>query len=321
MQTNIAIVANVAINKHAMMTKGQGRPIHLVSQSKKVRIWHRKFGHASNARIISASKLLAGMGEFGTTYDQAEIYSDSEASKPEDVDAEPESHNTLRASRITDSGSDFGEICEPCVESKQTRIVRRQKLMTPSEDKLEEVHLDLLGPHDPSSLTDSTYASILMCEKTRKSWVLYLRSEDEFVDAFQIWLPRVENESKCTLKTLCPDGGGEFISIKLRVFCEKREIALKYGASYMHEENSLAERGWRTIVTMKDSLLLDSGLPLDFWAKAMDTANYLRNRLPTKSQKGGFIPNKAWTKKQQDVSHLRVFGSLASVEISKEKLS
>ncbi len=87
----------------------------------------------------------------------------------------------------------------------------------------------------------------------------------------------------------------------------------------MHEENGLAERRWRIIVTMKDSLLLDSGLPLNFWAEAMDTANYLQNRLSTKSQKRKLIPNEAWTKKQQDVSHLRMFRSLASVEIPKEK--
>lgn len=47
----------------------------------------------------------------------------------------------------------------------------------------------------------------------------------------------------------------------------------------MHEENELAERGWRTIVTMKDAMLIDGGLPNDFWAKAIETANYLRNRL------------------------------------------
>ncbi len=44
---------------------------------------------------------------------------------------------------------------------------------------------------------------------------------------------------------------------------------------------------------MKDSLLLNSGLPLDFWVEAMDTANYLQNRLPTKSQRGEFIPEEA----------------------------
>lgn len=87
----------------------------------------------------------------------------------------------------------------------------------------------------------------------------------------------------------------------------------------MHEENRVAERSWRTIVTMKDSLLVNSGLPLEFWVEAMDTANYLQNCLLTKSQKGELIPEKSWTGEKQDVSHLKVFGSVVSIVIPKEK--
>ena len=96
------------------------------------------------------------------------------------------------------------------------------------------------------------------------------------------------------MKTLRADSGGEFISIKLWQFCKKRGIAIKYAAPYVHKENNIAKRGWRTIVTMKDSLLIDSGLPNYFWAKAMETANYLRNRLPTKTKAHGeIIPKEA----------------------------
>lgn len=147
--------------------------------------------------------------------------------------------------------------------------------MTPTTNKLEEVHADLWGPHDPPSQSGSAYAAILMCEYTRKTWTLYHRGKDNFVDAFQVWLPRVEVESGCPMKVLRADGGGEFISVKLRLFCEKQGIAIKYAAPYVHEENGLAERGWRTIVTMKDSMLIDSGLPNGFWAEAIETANYL----------------------------------------------
>lgn len=121
------------------------------------------------------------------------------------------------------------------------------------------------------------------------------------------------------MKALRADGGGEFISTKLKDFCDKRGIAIKYAAPYMHEENGVAERGWRTIVTMKDSFLIDSGLPLEFWVEAMDTANYLQNRLPTKSQRGELIPEEDWTGEKQDVSHVKVFGSVVSVVIPKEK--
>ncbi len=146
---------------------------------------------------------------------------------------------------------------------------------TPTTEKLEEVHAELWCPHDPPSRSGNTYAGILMCEKTRKTWTLYLRSTDEFVDAFQAWLPRVETESGCKMKALCADGGEEFISTKLKEFCDNRGINIKYATPYLHEENSLAERGWRTLATMKDSLLIDSSLPNDFWAKAMETSNYL----------------------------------------------
>lgn len=161
-----------------------------------------------------------------------------------------------------------------------------------------------------------------MCEKTRKTWTLYLRSKDEFVDAFQAWLPRVEAESSYKMKALRADGGGEFISNKLKEFCEGRGINIKYATPYLHEENGLAERGWKTLATMKDSLLIDSDLPNDFWAEAMETANYLRNRLPTKSRSHGeLVPEDEWTNRKQNLSHVRIFGSLVLVDIPNEKRS
>lgn len=72
---------------------------------------------------------------------------------------------------------------------------------------------------------------------------------------------------------------------------------------------------------MKDSLLLDSGLPLDFWAEAIDIASYLQNKLPTKSLRGELISEEVWTEKRQNISHLRVFGYVVSVEIPKKKAS
>ena len=90
----------------------------------------------------------------------------------------------------------------------------------------------------------------------------------------------------------------------------------------MHEENGFAERGWRTNMTMKDSMLIDNGLPNGFWAEAMETANYLQNRLPTRSQNHGeIIPKEAWTDKRQNFQHVRIFRSLAMSNIPDEKRS
>lgn len=147
-----------------------------------------------------------------------------------------------------------------------------------------------------------------------------MQGKVNFVDAFQAWLPRVEAESNCSMKILRADGGGEFISIKLRSFCEKRGIAERYAASYVQEENGLAERGWQTILTMKDLILIDSGLPNGFWAEAMETTNYLRNRLLTRSKNHAkMVPKESWTGQRQDLRHVRIFGSLAFSNIPEKK--
>lgn len=122
------------------MIIGRRRLTHLISRNKKLQIWHRRFGHVNNARIIQASKLLTEMGELGTTYNSVEIYNNSKASKPENVNPELESNvetnvksntksniplrNTLQVSRITDFGSDFNEICKPCIGNNQTHVIR-----------------------------------------------------------------------------------------------------------------------------------------------------------------------------------------------------
>lgn len=299
----MATIKTVSILPKAMAIHGRGRPTHLVSQNKRIRLWHRRLAHISNARFVRAPKLIDGIQlgyDDNEEYDPAEVLinsDDSDASDASDSEESPTMPSVMEATptsvvcqtKIEDPDI-LDKLCTPCVGSKATRIVRRNKSMTATSNKLEEMHADhLWGPYDPPSQSRSTYAAILMCEHTRKTWNLYLQGKDDFVDAFQAWLPWVEAESNCSMKVLRADGGGEFISAKLKSFCEKRGIVIGYAAPYVHEENELAERGWRTIVMIKDSMLIDSGLPNGFWAEAMETANYFRNRLPTKSKNHGEI--------------------------------
>ena len=70
-------------NQLAMITRvlAVEDPTHLVSRSKKVRVWHRTIWSREQCnRIIRASKLVTGTGYFGSTYNPAEIYSGSKAS-------------------------------------------------------------------------------------------------------------------------------------------------------------------------------------------------------------------------------------------------
>lgn len=83
MQTNI------------IMTIRQKKPINLVSYNKKIQIWHKKFKHRSNARIIRALKILIIINKFDTIYNLAKIYNNFKVSKIDNVNAKLESNITI----------------------------------------------------------------------------------------------------------------------------------------------------------------------------------------------------------------------------------
>lgn len=59
---------------------------------------------------------------------------------------------------------------------------------------------------------------------------------------------------------------------------------------------------------MTRCLLIQSSLPPSFWGEAINAANHIRNRCPSRSL-GGKTPFEKWTGKVPDVSHLQEFGS------------
>lgn len=59
-------------------------------------------------------------------------------------------------------------------------------------------------------------------------------------------------------------------------------------------------------------MIIQSGLPPSFWAEAILSANYIRNRCITKSLDSG-TPFKKWTGRHPNVAYLRTFGCKAFI--------
>ena len=70
---------------------------------------------------------------------------------------------------------------------------------------------------------------------------------------------------------------------------------------------------------MKDSIFIDSGLPVNFWAEAMDTANYLYNCPPIKQDSLTIILKETWTNVRQNLEYMRIFRSKISTFIPTQK--
>lgn len=111
-----------------------------------------------------------------------------------------------------------------------------------------------------------------------------MQGKDNFIDVFQSWLSQTEAKRRYLMIILRTDDGKKFICHKFQAFREKKGILIKYVTLYMHEENRLAKQGWCTIVTRKDLMLINNGLPNGFWIKVIEIINYLQNKLPIRSR-------------------------------------
>ena len=86
----------------------------------------------------------------------------------------------------------------------------------------------------------------------------------------------------------------------------------------MPKLNGLAERMNRTVMERVRSMLAHAKLPKTFWAEALMTAAYVINRSPSVPLDND-IPQRVWCGKDVSYRHLRVFGCLAYVHVSKDQ--
>ena len=109
------------------------------------------------------------------------------------------------------------------------------------------------------------------------------------------------------MKTLRSNNGGEYTSKEFALYLAKEGIKHELTTPHTPQQNGIAERLNRTLVEGVRAMLADSKLTHRFWAEALSTMVYLRNRSPTKAL-GGVTPHDAWSGSKPSVHHLRIFG-------------
>jgi hypothetical protein len=126
----------------------------------------------------------------------------------------------------------------------------------------------------------------------------------------------VENQSGTTLKILQTDNAKEFTGTNtITLFLENAGVIHQTTTGYSSSSNGVAKCLNRTLFNMVRSMILTSKLPATFWAEAIDTANKIRNRLPSRSLQNNIAPYEAWFSSSPNITHLRQFGCIAYARI------
>jgi transposase InsO family protein len=254
--------------------------VHMVEEESKERLWHRRYGHLGEKGLRKLAKeRLVQQFDYNAT-------------------------------------NDIG-FCEACVGGKHQRG-RFETSNTQTKEILELVHSDVCGKMRQTSIGGAEYFLTFTDDKSRYSWVYPLKTKDQVFDRFLEWKALVEKSSGKRLKTLRSDNGGEYTSKRFNDYLKAEGIRHEFTIPKTPEQNGVAERLNRTLVESARSMLLDAKLSHKFWAEAVSTAVYLRNRCPTKAV-NGMTPHEAWYGYKPKVRHLRVFGCDAYAHIPRDE--
>ncbi|CAH1438446.1 unnamed protein product [Lactuca virosa] len=136
-------------------------------------------------------------------------------------------------------------------------------------------------------------------------WIFPLKSKSDVFSTFQQFLLTVERQFQTKLKSVQTDWGGEFRN--LSKFFSSLGITHRLSCPHTSEQNGVVERRHRHVVETGLTLLAQSGVPQRFWHYAFDTAVYLINRMPSRTN-SNISPFEHVFKHKPDFSFLRVFG-------------
>ncbi|GJU08732.1 putative ribonuclease H-like domain-containing protein [Tanacetum coccineum] len=89
----------------------------------------------------------------------------------------------------------------------------------------------------------------------------------------------IENLLDLKVKVIRCNNGTEFKNKVMNQFCEIKGIKREFSVARTPQQNGVAERKNRTLIEATKTMLADSKLPTTFWAKVVNTAYYVQNRV------------------------------------------
>ncbi|KAL4010594.1 hypothetical protein IC575_030095 [Cucumis melo] len=213
------------------------------------------------------------------------------------------------------------EICVDCIKGKQTKHTVNKKA-TRSSQLLEIIHTDICGSFDVPSFGGEKYFKRFSDDFSRYVYIYLLHEKSQAIDALKVFINEVERQLDRKVKILRSNRGGEYYGKydnngrcpgPFAKFLESHGICAQYTMAGTPQQNGVAERRNRTLMNMVRSMLINSSLPVSLWMYALRTAQYLLNRVPSKS-----VPNtpfELWTGRKPNLRHLHVWGCQVEVRI------
>ncbi|KAK1429874.1 hypothetical protein QVD17_12169 [Tagetes erecta] len=171
------------------------------------------------------------------------------------------------------------EKCMACAKGKQHKKPHKLKITNTISEPLELLHTDLFGPISVKSIAKKSYCLVVTDDYSRYTWVRFMAYKSETAEELMKLIPQIEVLGKRKVQAIRSDNGTEFRNHIFNSFYEQRGILRQFSAARTPQQNGVAERKNRTLVEAARTMLIESKLPIIFWAEAVNCAAYVLNRV------------------------------------------
>lgn len=281
----------------------------------------------SKNQLVGVARLVDGVYKLNVENKHNCLFTSSDAVKSEQWHRRMGHLNSSDLNKMKEGailGIDFKDkavidksTCVVCCQGKQSRLPFNH-VATRSSEALNIIHADICGPMEVTSIGGCRYFLIFVDDHTRMTFVYFLKAKNQALNCFKDFKALVENQQIKKIKILRTDNGLEFCNAMFDSYLADAGIVHQKTNTYTPEQNAVSERMNRTLVERARCMLFDAGLDKRFWAEAVNTAVYLRNRSPASGLQNT-TPSELWTGRKPDLSHIRIFGSQVMVHIPKER--
>nr|GEV38771.1 retrotransposon protein, putative, Ty1-copia subclass [Tanacetum cinerariifolium] len=175
-----------------------------------------------------------------------------------------------------------------------------------AKDLLGLIYTDVCGPFTIMSRQGASCFVTFTDDFNRYSYIYLLKHKHEVFETFKVFQKEVENQLGKTIKLLCSDRGGEYMSQEFLDHLKDHGIIAHRTPPYTSQHNGVSERRNRTILDMVQSMMSQTTLLKSFWDYALETAARILNMVPTKKVEK--TPYEVWHGKVPKLSYLKVWG-------------
>ena len=165
------------------------------------------------------------------------------------------------------------------------------------------------------SIGGKRYFVTFIDDYSRCCSIYFLKYKSEVLEKFKEFAAITTNQSGQRIRTLRTDNGGEYVSEEFTTYLKLKGIHHQLTLPHSPQQNGVAETMNRTLIESARSMIAHAKLPNKYWAEAVATAAYIRNRTPTTAIKENVIPYKKWYERKPNVDNFKVFGCIAYAHI------